>query len=309
MTRWDIDIGITNPPTNDWAGLPGGAAGAKLRFVEGGTGGAAQTSQTQVQDEAACKDRTFLGNEWIGCNVFGVNNTWCGDGGVAFTSLVNNQGTLRLDMTDTDDFQLYPQMGGVFKICYTNDGQGFSGTPSTANVNLMPSSARVAGVWDKTCTSPDCLRDHKAFHCFSLRKSYSNSANLFKEMLSDNRPDSCTITFGYYTTSAEDDSYTMGDTAAAIDMGIELPNAGDGFGTRTTWSAEYEYDGTRKACGTTPHDALCRDGSACSVGKYALDIENTNWREWKMPPVRDDRDTAEFKPFSVSACYCLGWPG
>lgn len=221
-------------------------------------------------------------------NIAVVNEPWASTS----ATTISGGGSMHIKSTPAEYIPLTFKMGGIFRLCYSNDG-----TFSAGHADPLPYFLEVYGVYDSNlqCAKDLTCLTNRPYRCYLLRQAYNNQADSYKA------PTSCVVDYSY---------------AGAGFRG--LPGVGSWTGE---FSTSYDRDTGRvtnlipRTCAGPdvndfPADFLCNTKGSCGSSletRNPFVTPNASLGSKRLPyPVgrNDLLSGLSFKAYTVAACYC-----
>ncbi|CAD7940504.1 unnamed protein product [Amoebophrya sp. A25] len=297
-----LHLRFSEPSAHTW--LSGLRATLKVRFVNN------DVTKTTASLNQKCQD----GQDSVpGCSV--LSQAWCQSGGKGNPTFsaggADNlqNGWLQFGPPgEATSTALTWMMGGYFRICVSGDGSYMTG-----NVDVWPVETEVFGVYDHNYAASDVdyFRVKKKYHCYILRNSYNNPANMYVSESSH-----CAIAF---------DDNVIDPTLRAAGTGFQATQGWVGTGEnqfKGSWGPAFDSatPGTTDLCGQPTYATqVCMNGPDCSTpgetdagARVRLATPRVQgYGRFHLPSAKNTlagsgsvADGDKFVPFSTAACWC-----
>ncbi|CAJ1442715.1 unnamed protein product [Effrenium voratum] len=251
------------------------APGAKLRLV-----------RDEVDRAGANTGQCKYGSFQYGAHSSIVNTPWAADGAGTITT----DGSMQAKTDPTTFIPLTFKMGGIYHICYSDDG-----TFDNGHSDIVPQRIEVYGIYDlrTECAEDEACLTKRPYNCFLRRQAYNNMEDTYDGTTS------CVVDYSY-----EGAGYSG------------LPGRGSWTGAFAT---SYDTNGmvtseVARTCGSAdlfdfPASFLCNADTSCGAitdprNPYIAPDATNQYSRMTIPAARPDLVGPEYKAYAVAVCYC-----
>ncbi|CAJ1348771.1 unnamed protein product [Effrenium voratum] len=203
---------------------------------------------------------------------------------------VLRDGSMQAKTDPTTFIPLTFKMGGIYHICYSDDG-----TFDNGHSDIVPQRIEVYGIYDlrTECAEDEACLTKRPYNCFLRRQAYNNMEDTYDGTTS------CVVDYSY-----EGAGYSG------------LPGRGSWTGAFAT---SYDTNGmvtseVARTCGSAdlfdfPASFLCNADTSCGAitdprNPYIAPDATNQYSRMTIPAARPDLVGPEYKAYAVAVCYC-----